>query len=130
MQRRLGQLAIEGLRLSACGLFAVWCLWNALWLVERQIPPALFCALTGLPCPTTGGTRSIACLLRGEWAESLRANALAIPIALLLALTLACLAGRLLAGRPLRLGGRFLTAWGAVLAVAWIAKLLGDRQYW
>ncbi len=63
----------------AVALFIVWCGWNLFWLSRGQPPSALFRALTGLPAPTTGGTRAGKALLAGDWRESLRWNPLAVP---------------------------------------------------
>jgi hypothetical protein len=51
------------------------------------MPPSLFLALTGRPCGTTGMTRSLLRLLRGDLAGSVALHPFAVP---LLALTAAC----------------------------------------
>ena len=122
----MSKILLHVLRYLACALFVVYCLWNAYWLAQRQIPPSLFLACTGLPSPTTGGARSAICLLHGQWQESLRWNLFTIPIAALFAFTLLSMARPLLARRPLRLSNWFLYAWLSLLTVAWVCKLLGS----
>jgi hypothetical protein len=69
-------------------------------------------------------------LLAGDWAESLRANALAIPILALFAASLICLAWQGAHGRRLALPRWAGWTWAIVLLLAWILKLCGDPQYW
>jgi hypothetical protein len=76
------------LRVAAVVSFLAYCLWNVYWLAQGQIPPSIFRSATGLPAPTTGGTRAVIALCRGEALESLRYNAMAIPILLLFTLTI------------------------------------------
>ncbi len=118
------------LRIVGIAAFAAYLGWNIRWLSQGLIPGSLFQAFTGLPCPTTGGTRAIACLLSGEWQRSLLFNPLAVPMLGLLLLS----AGLLVRARVLH-GRYFLpysifTAWVVVLLLAWIAKLALPREYW
>ena len=117
-------------RSLACGLLIVYCGWNAYWIGHWQVPQSLFRALTGLPCPTTGGTRSLVCLFRGGWEESFRWNVLTVPIIVFFTFTLSSLVRCLIARKPLRLNDSFLLAWAVLLAVAWVCKLLGNSNYW
>ena len=118
------------LRAVASGLFAVYIAWNVFWLLQWKVPSSLFLALTGIPCPTTGGTRSLRLLLAGNWHESLRYNAMTVPICLLLVFCFVWLCGRWLGKRRLVLPNWTLSAWGIVLSAAWLLKLLGDTRYW
>ncbi len=130
MQRIVKKAVWHIERTTALGLFVVYCLWNLFWLFQWRIPPSLFWAFTKLPCPTTGCTRSVMCLLRGEIAESLRWNLLTIPILVLFSITVGCVGLRLANRQPLQLHGHFLRAWGLLLAVAWLCKLFGNSNYW
>ncbi len=130
MQGRLKTTVLCFERSLACGLFIVYCLWNVYWLVQRRPPPSLFQALTGLPCPTTGLTRSLLCLAHGDFRQSLQWNALMAPILVLFALSLSWLARCLAARRPIRLHNSLLSVWAVLLAVAWACKLLGSASYW
>ena len=81
-------------------------------------------AATGIPAPTTGGTSSLLALLDGRWADSLRLNAMMLPIAALYAASLGALTWQWIAHGRARLPGIFLPAWIAVLGVAWVFKLI------
>jgi len=121
------RLAIRGLAVAALVGYVVW---NVFWLSHGSVPPSLFTYLTGLPCPTTGGTRSLRSLLSGDWVESLRFNAMTLPILGLLATTLALLLFRVWRDRRIGLPVWVLRAWLALLALAWLLKLFGPRAYW
>lgn len=80
--------------LAATGLLA------AAWLLSPlPTPPCLFHALTGLPCPTCGGTRCARSLLAGNFPAALGWN----PLVVLLAAAAALYAGYALAVTALRL---------------------------
>ncbi len=104
--------------------------WNLFWACQAQVPPSIFTYVTGLPCPTTGGTRSVGCLVRGELAESLRYNAMTIPIAILFFATLFELGLNYRRQSKLRVRTFYLPLWGGILLVAWALKLFGDPAYW
>jgi hypothetical protein len=110
--------------------FAGYCVWNVYWLVQARIPPSIFLVVTGWPAPTTGGTRAIVRLCHGDWQESLRYNAMALPLIFLLLLSLAWLGGQALARKRLNLPLALFWAWVVVLGVAWVLKLTGDPMYW
>ncbi len=110
--------------------FAGYCIWNGYWLAQGKVPPSIFLAATGLPAPTTGGTRAVVHLWRGELLESMRYNAMAIPILLLLAVTLGWLIRQAAKRRPFLVPFGFFWAWLAVLAIAWVLKLTGDPNAW
>ncbi len=104
--------------------------WNAWWLAQRQIPPAMFYGLTGLPAPTTGGMRAMWALANGQWMLSLRYNAIAVPMAVLLGYCI-LYPGVLMARRQRPSLPRWVVwAWIVLLAAAWPLKLFGDRAYW
>ncbi|MGE0610324.1 MAG: DUF2752 domain-containing protein [Pirellulales bacterium] len=130
MQRLVSKAITNIGRTFALALFVVYCLWNLFWICQWRIPPSLFLAFTSLPCPTTGCTRSVVSLLNGDVVESWRWNPLTIPIIVLFCATLGCLVCRAAARKPLLLPGKFLTAWGGLLGLAWACKLLGNPSYW
>jgi hypothetical protein len=111
------------LRLTAGSLLAAYCCWQVFWLARGRIPPALFLAVTGLPAPTSGGTRGITHLLRGDWRGSLHHNPMAVPLALLFGLSVGWLLVRGARCRRWRLPRAFLLAWAVLLALAWVIKL-------
>jgi hypothetical protein len=118
------------LRVLAGTLFVVYCFWQIYWLGQGKLPPALFRAATGLPAPTTGGTRSLIQLYHGNWRASLCWNPMAVPLTLLFVLSLLWLAGQLTRRQRLRLPDLLARAWVIVLALAWVLKVCGDRAYW
>jgi hypothetical protein len=104
--------------------------WNLYWLGQLQIAPSLFQTLTGLPCPTTGCTRSFFAFCRGEILESLRFNALMVPICLLAAVSALILTLQVATRERLRLPNWLVALWGTILPLAWLLKLAGDPRYW
>lgn len=118
------------LRTLLLGMFLVYVGWNFYWLTKLRLAPSIFQSLTGLPCPTTGGTRSLFALLRGELTESLRYNALCVPICLLFAVTLSQLLMQALRGKRLALRPWLVWIWIVILPLAWLIKLAGDSSYW
>lgn len=118
------------LRTTGAALLVVYVLWNLFWVSHASIPPSLFRALSGLPAPTTGGTRAVQQLLAGQGAESLRCNAMTVPLCLLLVLSGSWLGRQSSTGRRLSLPQWLAWSWFLVLALAWLLKLGGDPQYW
>jgi hypothetical protein len=110
--------------------FAGYCVWNVSWLVQAQVPPSLITWLTGLPCPTTGGTRALGELLQGNLAESMRYNCMAVPLMLLFGGSLGLLAWQTISRQRLRLPPWMCWAWLVTLSAAWFSKLAGDPSYW
>jgi hypothetical protein len=104
--------------------------WNAYWWCRGRLAPSILRALTGIPAPTTGGTRALRALAQGDWDESLRCNPFALPIAILFVLSAAIPVSQLFRGRKPQLSRPWLFAWAVLLAAAWVAKLLGDPAYW
>ena len=105
-------------------MLAIYVAWNIVWLARGEVPPSLLTGLTGIPAPTTGGTRSIRALLGGDPLGSLYYNPMTAPILGMLALTLfqVCRRGRAAAW----VGG----GWAAVLSLAWVLKLLSPADTW
>ena len=118
------------LRGMAIGGFAVYLAWNVVWLFQGIVPPSLFQALTDQPSPTTGGTRSLQHLLAGDWSESLRYNAMTVPLILLLIASGFQLSRQLLRRQSLCLPVWLAWSWAALLMIAWTVKLCGDSGYW
>jgi hypothetical protein len=116
--------------LIAFSLLIAYILWNAYHLIQMHVPPSMLIPLTGLPCPTTGGTRSLQCMLRGEWAESFRYHPFTIPIILLLVASFATVFWQRFRHGRMRLPVGFLWAWGILLSVSWIAKFVIGPSYW
>lgn len=118
------------LRATAIALAVVYVAWNALWLTRGQIPMSLMKALTGLPAPTTGMTRSGLALLDGRWLESLAWNPFTLPVVALCLFSAAWIGRRWLTRQPMLLPTWVARWWLATLAAAWIAKLIIGPRYW
>ena len=113
----------SGLRCSAAGLLSVYVTWNLFWLSQCRLAPSLFESLTGLPCATSGGTRSFFAALDGDWQASLLHNPMTLPI--LIALFISC---SLVLSQTLRSSSLYLPRWLAltwlwVLSFAWCFKI-------
>lgn len=108
----------------------VFVAWNSLAIVQGLGTAPILKDLTGIPCPTTGCTRATYNLLQGNVAESLRYNAMTVPILALLAVTVGTLVSQRARRGRWRLPKPYLWVWLVTLAIAWILKLSGDRSYW
>jgi hypothetical protein len=100
---------------------------------QLGLPPCTFYDITGLPCPSCGMTTSFALLVRGDVANSLRANAVGTLLALfclaLIPWSLASVAckrslfvrslERALTVVVLLLLGAMMLRWAIVLGLAW-----------
>ena len=69
-------------------LFAFYIGWNVWWLSMLQVPPSILVSATGVPSPTTGGTRSFFALIHGDFWLSLHHNVATVPLIALLFATL------------------------------------------
>lgn len=110
--------------------FAAYLAWNISWLASGRIPPSALRALLGVPCPTTGCTRALLYLLRGDLHASLLWNPFLVPILTLLGMSLLMLTLAALRKNELVLPRLMGTAWCSVLFMAWLSKFLLGRAYW
>jgi len=110
--------------------FAAYLCWNLAWLASGKIPPSALRELIGIPCPTTGCTRSLASLLQGNVIASLLWNPFTVPILILFAISLQILLLAALRKKELVLPKWMGTAWFCVLLMAWISKFILGRGYW
>ena len=111
-------------RLAGAVALVLWLAWNAWWLaIEGRLPPSALTEVAGVPCPTTGCTRSLLALGAGDWRGSLRHNALAVPIGVLFLLSVAWAAVAWARSGRARLPGALAWVWAGVLTVAWVTKL-------
>jgi hypothetical protein len=110
--------------------FAAYVGWNLAWLASGKIPPSVLRVLLGLPCPTTGCTRSAVALLHGNWHASLLWNPFTVPILILLAVSMQMLSLAALRKKELILPKWMGAVWGSVLVMAWLSKFLLGRTYW
>jgi hypothetical protein len=114
----------------ASAAFGAYLAWNIGWLASGRIPPSVLRVFLRLPCPTTGGTRSLVALLRGDVSASLHWNPFTVPIIVLLMLSLSALLVAAIRGRELVLPRWMGTAWWAILLMAWASKFMLGRAYW
>ena len=111
------------LRWFAFALLFVYAAWNVLQLSMWRLPPSLLVAFTGIPCPTTGGTRAMVALWHGDVATSLQWNPLAVPIAALTLVTVVYVISLAARRKRLRLSNGWLFTWLGLLAIAWGIQL-------
>src|SRR5437868_6006576 len=114
------------LRWAGIVCFVAYCTWNIYWLAQSCIPPSIFLAATGLPSPTTGGTRAIISLCNGHIVDSLRYNAMAVPVLVVFLGSVSWLTCQVLRQRRVCLPSSIFWVWMMVLGVAWVLKLTGD----
>jgi len=117
-------------RRLSLGCFLFYLLWNAAWIAKGQIPPSILKALTGLPCPTSGGCRSLLALCRGEFYLSFCFNPLLLVYLSLFIYSLTVLLRQRIGGRRLVLSPWLAWAWCAALLVGWAAKFALGNKYW
>lgn len=118
------------LKLAAIAAFIVYCFWNGFWLARGQLPPSIWSSLTGLPCPTSGVTRSVRALVAGECSASLLYNPFTIPFALLLAYSAYRLVWSWRARHEFVLPASVGRLWLVAILGAWLAKFLIGPAYW
>jgi hypothetical protein len=106
-------------------------------LAVRWVPTCAFLSMTGLPCPMCGGTRSAACLVRGDLTGAWDWNAPAIGWIIVAA----ALGTAWVLEAMLGMGINYPTWWtracwvvlfglAAVTLAAWAARLAGIAFPW
>ena len=104
--------------------------WWGFWLGHGRLPMSPLKALAGIPSPTTGCTRSLACLARGDLVRSFSFNPFTLPILALFATSLVWLLVCVLRRRRAVLPRAMALAWLVLLGAAWAVKLLSDPRWW
>lgn len=117
-------------RYAAAAGFAGYLAWNAYWLGQAAVPPSLFAVITGLPCPTTGMTRSGFALLRGDIQRSLFWNAFTVPLMVLLLATMFRMMVAYKNQQRLVLPVGWGWVWAALLLAAWFGKAITGPESW
>jgi len=117
-------------RSVALGAFLFYLVWNATWIAQGKIPPAILKALTGIPSPTTGGVRSFIALCRGQFLQSFLYNPLLPVYLFLFCYSIAVLLYQWMGRKRLALSPWIAWAWCLLLLLGWAAKLALGRQYW
>ena len=111
-------------------LLVIYLCWNLYWLSQGRLAPSLFLAITGLPCATTGCTRSLLAWSRGDWLEALRYNPFSLAFVALFAASGAQVAWQLRRQLPRSLHPVIAWGWGICLTAGWIYKLASNPAYW
>ena len=124
------RLIAPAVRLIAFGLFAFYLLWNAAWLFSGMVPPSILTGILGVPCPTTGGTRSLLAALRGEWILAFLWNPLVPVYVGLLAYSAVVLGLQSIRRQKLVLRPAAARLWMLALVIGWLAKFVIGPQYW
>ena len=114
-------------RIAAVVSFIGYAGWNVFWLARGQVPPSLWVAATGWPCPTTGGYRSVMALARADLVGSLYWNPMTVPIIAMLIGTAVFVVRDLANARIPAFSNRYAYGWIVILGAAWAFKL---AQYW
>lgn len=104
--------------------------WDLFFLVQGKVPRSVFKVVTGLPCPTSGGWRSLQALVRGNWGESWRFNPFTTVFLALLLASGICIVRCIRRRSVVLLPPWLSTGWFAALALAWGAKFLLGPVYW
>jgi hypothetical protein len=128
--RRQTRLVALFVKAAALGMFGFYLLWNVYWLGQGRLPDSILKAFIGIPCPTTGCTRSIAALVHGEWLQSFLWNPIALIYISLFMGSAGLLAHQALKGKRLALPPAVVLLWAGSLAVGWILKLIIGPEYW
>jgi len=110
--------------------FCFYLCWNVYWLCQRVAPPSILRGVFGIPAPTTGMTRALRALWRGEGWLSLHWNPLAVPFAALYAVTLGWVLWRFCRRQPVLLPAWMAWAWLVLLLGGWVVKLAQGPTWW
>ena len=114
----------------AIACFTGYCAWNVYCLASGRIPDSIFHAVTGYPCPTTGGIRSIAAYLQGDLRMGFLYNPFAPVFIVLFCVSLVVLGCQASRRRTIDLPHWVYQAWVCSLLTAWAAKFLLGSEYW
>lgn len=111
-------------------LLAAYVVWNFFFLLRGEIPPSIFKQLTGLPCPTTGGVRSLKSLFAGRWQESFLYNPFTLFFITLAVISIWQIIRARIRGEKIALSPGIFYSWLTVIILAWITKFILPVQYW
>ncbi len=119
----------RGLRCVALAAFLGYVAWNMAWLLQA-LPDSIWRCATGLPCPTTGVTRSLHALGCGHLREFFLFNPMTAGYALLLVVSGIILCRQWLSARSLALPRTVAVAWFVALTAGWVLKFATPPAYW
>jgi len=118
------------LRRIAAVSFVGYCMWNAFWLSKGHLPPSIWSYFTGLPCPSSGVSRSLGALLSWDFSNFLCYNPFSVPFLALTIVSLICMMRNWRTHRRLRIPTFVGRLWLVVLVGAWVAKFIMGNEYW
>lgn len=118
------------LRSCGVGAFVGYMVWNGYWLANGRLPPSIWTSVTGLPCPTSGVTRSIKALIAGDGVGFILYNAFTVPFVAMVVHSGYRLAAAGASQKRAVLSRRLGLLWLAVLLAAWLSKFLVGPKYW
>lgn len=124
------RLIARSVRFLSLGGFAFYVFWNGVWIAKGRIPPSILIGIAGIPCPTTGGIRSILALCRGDWLQALLWNPFTLVYLLLFAYSLVTLLCQATKRERLALTPFVAWTWFISLALGWAAKFALGPKYW
>ena len=127
---RCRELWFLGLRVLAVGLFFIYVCWNIFWLLRGRMAPSMMLGFFGLPGPTTGLTRALRAALEGRWALSMAYHPLALPIAVVFAVSIVLPLWQITHRRKARLPHWVAWTWFVLLLAGWIFKILENPVWW
>jgi len=114
----------------AIACFAGYCVWNSYCLASGRIPDSIFHVVTGYPCPTTGGIRSFAAYLQGDWRMGFWYNPFTPVFIVLCCVSVVVLGLRARKRTSVVLPQWLYQAWVCSLLMAWAAKFLISPEWW
>lgn len=110
--------------------FGVYLWHNFVFWLQGRLAPSLFSSLTGLPCPSTGCTRSLQALATGDWTQSFLWNPFTLPFLGLAALSAVSVGRHWIREKRLELAHPLPLLWLLLLSGAWVTKFAIGSQYW
>ena len=110
--------------------FLEYLYWNIHWLSRGEVPPSILIGHFGIPCPTTGMTRSFLALLDGQWQTSLLWNPMTLPLLGVLAWTGFSLTKQLWQKEKPHFTKPLGLAWLSVLLLGQISKFVLGPAWW
>ena len=118
------------IRTVALIAFGGYVAWNVAWFFHGLSPPSVFSYCTGLPCPTTGMTRSILSACRGNVQDFLLFNPFTLVYLALMGASALLVLGGHIKGKEIALPPAMAWSWMAALALGWLAKFAIGGRYW
>lgn len=118
------------LKITGTLLFCFYLYHNAYWLSIGKVPPSIAIQYLGIPCPTTGCTRSLISLYNFDLLKSLCYNPLTIPYIALLCCSLLIVAVKAKNNQSILLPRFIGIIWLLCLSLGWASKFILGQRYW